>query len=58
MNLIFIFRNYTRDVYRLSCRVTDHEAKRAGAEVVKSSQSSLLSHLLYPGLQVNRSNQI
>lgn len=39
------------DVYRLSSMATDHDAKRAGAEVVKQSSTAPLSSLLYPGLQ-------
>jgi len=31
--------------------VTEHDAKKAGAEVVKQVESPLLSGLLYPGLQ-------
>jgi tyrosyl-tRNA synthetase len=31
--------------------VTEHDAKKAGAEVVKQVDSALLSGLLYPGLQ-------
>ena len=46
------FREYTLDVYRLSSVVTEHDAKKAGAEVVKQVSSALLSGLLYPGLQV------
>ena len=44
-------REYTLDVYRLSSLVSEHDAKKAGAEVVKQSQSPLISGLLYPGLQ-------
>ena len=44
-------RQYTLDVYRLSSLVTEHDAKKAGAEVVKQVASPLLSSLLYPGLQ-------
>jgi len=44
-------REYTLDVYRLSSQVTEHDAKKAGAEVVKQVESPLLSGLLYPGLQ-------
>jgi len=32
--------------------VTEHDARKAGAEVVKQVTSPLLSGLLYPGLQV------
>jgi tyrosyl-tRNA synthetase len=44
-------REYTLDMYRLSSVVTEHDAKKAGAEVVKQVASPLLSGLLYPGLQ-------
>ncbi|PVD29154.1 hypothetical protein C0Q70_11751 [Pomacea canaliculata] len=44
-------REYTLDVYRLSSIVTEHDAKKAGAEVVKQVTNALLSGLLYPGLQ-------
>lgn len=44
-------REYTLDVYKLSSLVTEHDAKKAGAEVVKQVSSPLLSGLLYPGLQ-------
>lgn len=49
-------REYTLDVYRLSSVVTERDAKKAGAEVVKQVESPLLSGLLYPGLQVKRTN--
>lgn len=44
-------REYTLDVYRLSSVMTEHDAKKAGAEVVKQVEHPLLSGLLYPGLQ-------
>uniref|UniRef100_A0A8V5H4X8 Tyrosine--tRNA ligase n=1 Tax=Melopsittacus undulatus TaxID=13146 RepID=A0A8V5H4X8_MELUD len=44
-------REYTLDVYRLSSMVTQHDAKKAGAEVVKEVEHPLLSGLLYPSLQ-------
>merc|ERR1711976_1065199 len=44
-------KEYTLDVYRLSSVVTEHDARKAGAEVVKQAQHPLLSGLLYPGLQ-------
>lgn len=50
--MFFSFREYTLDVYRLSSVVTEHDAKKAGAEVVKQVEHPLLSGLLYPGLQV------
>jgi hypothetical protein len=42
------------DVYKFTSLVSEHEAKKAGAEVVKQSDNPLLSGLLYPLLQVNR----
>ncbi len=33
--------------------VTEHDAKKAGAEVVKQVDHPLLSGMLYPGLQVS-----
>jgi len=42
---------YTLDLYKLSAMVTAHDAKKAGAEVVKQSDAPPLSGLLYPGLQ-------
>ncbi|KDN49570.1 Nucleotidylyl transferase [Tilletiaria anomala UBC 951] len=42
---------YNMDQYRLCAMVTEHDAKRAGAEVVKQVSSPLLSSMLYPGLQ-------
>ncbi|WFD29780.1 tyrosine--tRNA ligase [Malassezia sp. CBS 17886] len=42
---------YNFDMYRLAAMVTEHDAKKAGAEVVKQVASPLLSGLLYPGLQ-------
>lgn len=44
-------KEYTLDVYRLTSTVTEHDAKKAGAEVVKQVANPLLSGLLYPGLQ-------
>lgn len=38
------------DMYRLSSSITEHDAKKAGAEVVKQVDNPLLSGLLYPGL--------
>ena len=40
------------DVYKLSSCITENEAKRAGAEVVKQTSSPPISGLLYPILQV------
>ena len=39
------------DVYRLPSIVMEHDARKAGAEVVKQVSHQLLSGLLYPGLQ-------
>lgn len=44
-------REYSLDVYRLTSVVTQHDARKAGAEVVKQVEHPLLSGLLYPGLQ-------
>jgi hypothetical protein len=38
------------DVYRLSSLITEHDARKAGAEVVKQVDHPLLSGLLYPGM--------
>ncbi|CAK5263335.1 unnamed protein product [Mycena citricolor] len=44
-------KEFNMDNYRLCATVTEHDAKKAGAEVVKQVESPLLSGLLYPGLQ-------
>eukprot|EP00124_Ichthyophonus_hoferi_P002923 Ihof_evm1s224 gene=Ihof_evmTU1s224 len=44
-------REYTLDMYRLSSIVTDHDARKGGAEVVKQVAHPVLSSMLYPGLQ-------
>jgi tyrosyl-tRNA synthetase len=44
-------REYNLDAYRWSSIVTEHDAKKAGAEVVKQVDNPLLSGLIYPGLQ-------
>ncbi|EAW12929.1 tyrosine--tRNA ligase TYS1 [Aspergillus clavatus NRRL 1] len=44
--------DYVMDVYRLCSLVSEHDAKKAGAEVVKQTDNSPLSGLLYPILQV------
>lgn len=36
-------------MYKLSSLVTEHDAKKAGAEVVKQVGNPLLSGLMYPG---------
>ncbi|RKP23170.1 Aminoacyl-trna synthetase cytokine [Syncephalis pseudoplumigaleata] len=43
--------NYIMDIYKLCAFITEHDAKKAGAEVVKQVDNPLLSGLLYPGLQ-------
>ncbi|KIV90036.1 tyrosine-tRNA ligase [Exophiala mesophila] len=42
---------YTMDLFRLSSVVTEHDAKKAGAEVVKQVDNAFLSGLLYPLMQ-------
>lgn len=42
---------YTMDVFRLSSVVTEHDAKKAGAEVVKQVDNATLSGLIYPLMQ-------
>ncbi|KAJ1921762.1 Tyrosine--tRNA ligase cytoplasmic [Mycoemilia scoparia] len=42
---------FSMDNLRLTAIVTEHDAKKAGAEVVKQVSSPLLSGLLYPGMQ-------
>jgi len=44
-------KEYTLDVYRIASMITEHDAKKAGADVVKQVASPLLSGLLYPCLQ-------
>merc|ERR1719193_2740098 len=44
-------KEYSLDIFRLSSMVTEHDARKAGAEVVKQVDHPLLSGLLYPGLQ-------
>lgn len=43
--------DYIMDVYRLCSVTSEHDAKKAGAEVVKQSANAPLSGLLYPILQ-------
>ncbi|KAJ4405787.1 Tyrosine--tRNA ligase cytoplasmic [Neurospora sp. IMI 360204] len=43
---------YIMDIYKLATLVSEHDAKKAGAEVVKQSDNAPLSGLLYPILQV------
>ncbi|KAF2115549.1 hypothetical protein BDV96DRAFT_546521 [Lophiotrema nucula] len=42
---------YTMDLFRLSTVVTEHDAKKAGAEVVKQVENAFLSGLIYPLMQ-------
>lgn len=42
---------YTTDVYKLTSLISLHDAKKAGAEVVKQSDNPRISGLLYPILQ-------
>ncbi|GAA5994992.1 tyrosine--tRNA ligase TYS1 [Rhodotorula paludigena] len=42
---------YNLDKYKLTSLTTEHDARKAGAEVVKQVSSPLLSGLLYPLLQ-------
>ncbi|KAK3938683.1 hypothetical protein QBC46DRAFT_161028 [Diplogelasinospora grovesii] len=44
--------DYVMDVYRMASLTSEHDAKKAGAEIVKQSSNSPLSGLLYPILQV------
>ena len=43
--------DYSLDVFRMCAMCTEHDARKAGAEVVKQAANPLLSGLLYPGLQ-------
>lgn len=47
-------KRFSLDVYRLSSIVTEHDAKKAGAEVVKQVEHPMISSLLYPSLQVSK----
>lgn len=44
-------QQYNLDKYKLCSITTEHDARKAGAEVVKQVSSPLLSGLLYPLLQ-------
>ncbi|KAM0675358.1 hypothetical protein GVAV_001183 [Gurleya vavrai] len=57
-NLIFVkgsdyqlSKEYTMDLYKLSTFTTEHDAKKAGAQVVKQVKNPLLSSLIYPSMQ-------
>ncbi|KAL8696043.1 MAG: hypothetical protein Q9224_003005 [Gallowayella concinna] len=43
---------YTMDLYRLSSVVTEHDSKKAGADVVKQVDNPTLSGLIYPLMQI------
>lgn len=43
--------DYTMDIFRLSNKVSQNDAKRAGADVVKQVANPLLSGLIYPLMQ-------
>ncbi|KAI1749768.1 tyrosyl-tRNA synthetase [Xylaria castorea] len=44
--------DYIMDIYKMSSLTSEHDAKKAGAEIVKQSANTPLSGLLYPILQV------
>lgn len=44
-------KEYTMDRFRLESVVTQHDAKKAGAEVVKQVENATLSSLIYPVMQ-------
>ncbi|RKL14646.1 Tyrosine--tRNA ligase, cytoplasmic [Fusarium oxysporum] len=44
--------DYVMDLYKLASVVSEHDAKKAGAEVVKQTGNAPLSGLMYPLLQV------
>ncbi|KAI9368153.1 hypothetical protein BJX61DRAFT_525256 [Aspergillus egyptiacus] len=44
--------DYVMDLYKLASITSEHDAKKAGAEVVKQTANAPLSGLLYPLLQV------
>lgn len=44
-------REYVLEVFRMASMVTEHDAKKAGSEVVKQVDNALLSGLIYPGMQ-------
>jgi tyrosyl-tRNA synthetase len=44
-------REYTLDMYKLTTVTTERNAKKAGADVVKQTESPCLSGMLYPLLQ-------
>ena len=44
--------DYVMDVYRLAAMTSEHDCRKAGAEIVKQSTNAPMSGLLYPILQV------
>lgn len=44
-------KDYTFDLYKMSSFTTMHDTIKAGAQVVKQSESPLLSSLIYPNMQ-------
>jgi tyrosyl-tRNA synthetase len=42
---------YTMDIFKLANKVSQNDAKRAGADVVKQTENPLLSGLVYPLMQ-------
>ncbi|KAJ5084443.1 tyrosyl-tRNA synthetase [Penicillium alfredii] len=44
--------DYVMDVYRLAALTSEHDCRKAGAEIVKQSNNAPMSGLLYPILQV------
>lgn len=44
--------DYVMDVYKMASLISEHDAKKAGAEVVKQTDNAPMSGLLYPILQV------
>lgn len=44
--------DYVMDVYRLAALTSEHDCRKAGAEIVKQSTNAPMSGLLYPVLQV------
>ncbi len=44
-------KEYMLDVYKMNSLTTLHEAKHAGAEIVKQSDNPMMTSLLYPSLQ-------
>lgn len=42
---------YVMDVYKMSTIVTEHDAKKAGSQVVRQVSNPLLSSLIYPAMQ-------